>query len=169
MPVYRYKRIFINIQELTTLVPGALVLLGSGPPIFIDINAPTPSKADLDSVMSGLGWDYITQDPPTTPTLDARTDPPLNLDVSAGGIFVLTPPQATRKFIVLTGNLLNNTTIEFPAVPGVDWVIRNNVVLGGFTVQVKVTGSILPITTINGTHYVWSNGIDLRRIAPLVP
>lgn len=67
MPVYRYQANSISQAQLSSQVPGGPVLGSTGPAIYVDVTAPSGSKADLDDYMSSVGYAYLSTDPATTP------------------------------------------------------------------------------------------------------
>lgn len=69
MPVYRYQSASISQGQLSEQVPGAPVLGSTGPAIYVDVTAPSGSKADLDEYMASVGFPtFVATDPTTTPT-----------------------------------------------------------------------------------------------------
>jgi hypothetical protein len=73
MPVYRYKQISADIDELGLLVPGTLVLGSTAPFICVDITADAAAKDDLDEAMFIEGWTPHSTDPDDTPEAECAT------------------------------------------------------------------------------------------------
>jgi len=67
VPVYRYQSVSINQTQLSAQVPGAPVIEANGPAIYVDVTAPSGSKADLDEYMTSVSYEYVSTDPTTTP------------------------------------------------------------------------------------------------------
>ena len=67
MPVYRYAWSSLALQDLTLNVPGSPTVGSTGPSIYVDVTAPTGSKADLDDYMSSKGYAFVSTDPASTP------------------------------------------------------------------------------------------------------
>ena len=78
MPVYRYRWIGSTDLQLQELVPGAPSVDDQGTLLW-DVDAPAPSKSDLDDIMLEKGFAFVEQDPAVSPDDAARA-----LSVTAG-------------------------------------------------------------------------------------
>lgn len=79
---------------------------------------------------------------------------------TAGGTTTLSDSQAIVNAVAVSGTLLSNATIEFPARGG-SWNIKNNTA-GAFTVTVKVTGQTGVVIDQGEARTVFFNGTDLE-------
>lgn len=75
MTVYRYRFIGLNVADLGQQVPGAIVLGGIGPSVFVDVDAPVASLEDLTGYMVSLGYEFHSTSPVTTPEEESRGTP----------------------------------------------------------------------------------------------
>ena len=88
MPIYRYKFQGLPQSVLQQEVSGSPTFSASGI-FFVDITAPSGSKADLDDAMALRGWAYDSTDPINTPvqaegaTIDGLTFAAVNAALGA--------------------------------------------------------------------------------------
>jgi len=88
MPVYRYKSVAIDINDIARKVPGALTLGDTSSAVYVDITALAGSKSDLDEVMASEGFTYDSQDPSNTVGDAAGTQNVAKLTFREDGAFV---------------------------------------------------------------------------------
>jgi hypothetical protein len=116
MPVYRYKSVAVDINDISRKVPGALTLGNTSSAVYVDITALAGSKSDLDEVMASEGFTYDSQDPANTVGDAAGTQNVAKLTFQQDGAFV-------GKRSVL--NLLNSfTETDNPGNDSVDVVLK---------------------------------------------
>jgi hypothetical protein len=96
--------------------------------------------------------------------------------VVSTGTVTLTAAQAAVPFINFTGTLTGNTTVVFPTIEGMDWVVANST-SGGFTLQIETSGGT-PITVpqtgaaaptsvyCDGTN-IQNTGVSTAGLAPI--
>jgi len=64
MPIYRYQQNQAsNLQNLSKVVAINSIMSTAKPALYVDIDAPSQSKSDLDDEMSKLGYVFIATDP----------------------------------------------------------------------------------------------------------
>lgn len=68
MVVYRYKFIAFDAAALALQVPGVVTFNDIGSPTFVDVNAPSGSKSDLDAFMATKGFEFVETSPTNTPS-----------------------------------------------------------------------------------------------------
>ena len=72
MPVYRYRLAEVDLGYISKRIPqsdvSSLVSGDSAAALYWDVTVNSTAKADLDSAMEALGWEYIEQDPTDSPT-----------------------------------------------------------------------------------------------------
>jgi hypothetical protein len=165
--VFRYRTVKTELVGISSAVPGPIVIGPSTLPVILqDITAPTASREDLDAYMTSQGFVFDSVDPVSTVAEEGQVkNAPghLTKDISGGGVFVLSRSEYSHEFLVFTGVMLINADIEFPALDGIMWVVKNN---GTMAVSLKVVGSLLAsiVVLAGGSVLVWSDGVNLNLI-----
>ena len=90
--------------------------------------------------------------------------PPFDIQIAqVAGIVTLTAAQASFNILqfIAAGGLNQNTTIVFPAQPGI-WEVFNNMISpGGFTVTAQPLGGIGVVVPIGGSYIIYSDGVQM--------
>jgi hypothetical protein len=113
MPNYRYRFDLLTQAAIDARVPGPIVLGGSGPDIFKDVDVQIASKEDLDAYMASIGFSFFgtDQQPFTTSPANVYVDFTSG-DDSASGITAGTPLRTLRQIAKRWPYLTQSMTIN---------------------------------------------------------
>jgi hypothetical protein len=96
--IYRYKFLGVDIDEVATGVMNPVSISDQGMVAYVDIQATTTDKSDLDEVMALLGYAFDS----TNPTISASSQA-FDASVIVAGLLAETDSGAVGGKVTLTG------------------------------------------------------------------